>query len=139
MFTDYPVMFQFFRNVLTPLLIGIVPTTVSWTRTSTALAGMLPEEEMTPDQLEIKKISEKWADVRHLSREDAEAQLDAEWLEAYNRFYDKYGQDMQKMDDILTIVKKQIEPERVQKKSKGQKKRDKWAKVQARETARADA
>ena len=100
---------------------------------------MLPEEEMAPDQLEIKKISDKWAEVRHLSREEAESQLDGEWLEAYNRFFNKYDEDMEKMTQILEIVQKQIEPPKVQKKSKGQKKRDKWAKVQAREAARAAA
>ena len=94
---------------------------------------------MSADQLEIKKISEKWSEVRHLSKEEAEAQLDSEWMEAYNRFFTKYDEDMTKMEDIAKILKKAIEPPKVAKKSKGQKKRDKWAKVQAREAARAGA
>lgn len=92
---------------------------------------------MTADQLEIKKIAEKWTDIRLLSRDEAKAQLDGEWLEAYNRFYEKYDKDMDYMQEIADKLQTMIEPPKVQKKSKGQKKRDAWAKVQAREAARA--
>lgn len=100
---------------------------------------MLPEEEMSADQLEIKKISDKWSEIRQLSKEEAESQLEGEWLEAYNRFFNKYHEDMEKMQQIATIVQKQIEPKKVERKGKKQRKRDKWAIVQEREAARAAA
>lgn len=105
-------------------------------RGGTGLAGTIPAEEMTADQSEISKIAQKWAEVRHLPKEEAQSQLDGEYLEAYNRFYQKYDEDMNHMTEIAIMLKKAIEPPRVQKKSQGQKKRDKWAKVQAREAAR---
>lgn len=92
---------------------------------------------MSENQLEIKKITDKWTEVRHLSKEEAESQLEGEWLEAYNRFYTKYDDDMTRMTEIATMLQKQIEPPKVQKKSEGQKRRDKWALIQAREAARA--
>lgn len=94
---------------------------------------------MTADQLEIKKISNKWAEVRLLTREEAESTLDAEWIEAYNRYFEKFQDDMTRMQDYAQQVIKSIEPPKIQKKSQGQKKRDKWAKVQVREAARAAA
>jgi hypothetical protein len=106
-------------------------------RFNTALRPLIPETDMTAEQLEIKKISDKWAEVRFLTREEAEATLDAEWLEAYNRYFKKYDDDMTRMQEIAQQVIKSIEPPKVQKMSLGQKKRDKWAKVQAREAARA--
>lgn len=94
---------------------------------------------MTANQLEIKKISDKWAEVRHLSREEAEKTLEGDWLEAYNRFYERYEEDMEKMTDLAEKMEKLIMPPKVQKKTKGQRKRDKWAKIQEREKARAAA
>lgn len=94
---------------------------------------------MSADQLEIKKITDKWTEARHLSKEEAAAELDGEWLEAYNRFYNKYDEDMTKMTEIATMLQKAIEPPKVEKKSMGQKRRDKWALIQAREAARAAA
>ena len=41
-----------------------------------SLKGMIPEEEMTPDQLEIKGICEKWSEIRHMDREEAQEKLD---------------------------------------------------------------
>ena len=99
---------------------------------------MVSEEDMTADQLEIYKISQKWSEVRQMSREEAD-QLDPEWKEAYDRFYTKYDADMERMTEIAGKLKNMIEPPRVAKKTKGQRKRDKYAKVQAREAAREAA
>jgi hypothetical protein len=40
------------------------------------------------------------------------------------------------MVELMEKIKKSIDPPKVQKKSKSQKKRDKWAKVQARDAYR---
>jgi hypothetical protein len=105
----------------------------------TALAALIPEDEMSANQLEIKKISDKWKEVRQLSREEAAVQLEGDWLEAYNRFYARYDEDMTKMTEITAILQKAIDPPQIQKKTKSQKKRDKWAIVQARQAARVVA
>jgi len=97
----------------------------------TQLAGSLAEEDMTADQLEIKKIVAKWKEVKFMSREDAEANLDEEWLAAYNRFYEDYHKDMELMKETATAMYKQVMPEKVIKKTKGQRKRDAYAKKQA--------
>lgn len=91
---------------------------------------------MTADQLEIKRISDKWSEVRMLTREQASS-LEPEWKEAHTRFFDKYDADMSKMEEIATKLEKMIEPPKVEKKTKGQRKRDAYAKKLAREAARA--
>mmetsp|Transcript_18606 Transcript_18606/g.38330 ORF Transcript_18606/g.38330 Transcript_18606/m.38330 type:complete len:119 (-) Transcript_18606:95-451(-) len=76
---------------------------------------------------EIKDIKEKWTEVRRLTREEAKEQLDGEWLEAHTRFFDQYDSDMERMEEIVTKLEKQIEQPRIQKKTKGQKRRDAFA------------
>ena len=94
---------------------------------SAPLFAAIPESDMSDDQKEIKTIQAKWSEIRHLTREEAKEQLDGEWLEAYNRFYELYDSDMERMEEIVTKLEKQIEPPRVQKKTKGQKRRDAYA------------
>lgn len=90
---------------------------------------------MSSDQLEIKKIQDKWNEIRHLDREEAQKTLEGEWLEAYNNFYEKYDDDMTRMTEIAEKVQKMIEPPKVEKKTKGQKRRDAYARKLAREAA----
>jgi hypothetical protein len=82
--------------------------------------------------VEIRAIQQKWKEVRLLGREEAQQKLDGEWLEAYNRFYEKYDEDMAKMIEIVDKLQKQIDPPRIQKKTKSQKKRDAYARKLAR-------
>ena len=88
---------------------------------------------MNADQLEIKKTVDTWREIRFLTREEADAQLEGDWLEAYNRFHEKYDADMELMLEIKEKVARMIEPPKVEKKGNKQRKRDKWAKIQARE------
>jgi len=60
-----------------------------------------------------------------------------EWKEAHARFFETYNTDMEKMEEIAGKLQKMIEPPKIEKKTKGQRKRDAYAKVVARETARA--
>lgn len=104
---------------------------------STVLRAYLPEEEWSESQREVMKIAETWHHARFLSREEAVATLEPKWLEAYNRYFTKYDDDMTRMAEIAQKVAIMIEPPRVQKKTKGQARRDKWAKLQARTASRA--
>ena len=61
------------------------------------------------------------------------------WLEAYNRFYKKYDEDMEQMTDLAAKVAKILAPPLVEKKGLKQRKRDAFAKKQARDTAKAKA
>ena len=93
---------------------------------------------MTDNQKQILAIQEKWTKVRFFTPEEA-ADLEPEWKEAYDRFNEKYDEDMSRMTEITEKLEKMIEPPRVEKKTEGQRRRDKWAKVQARAAARAAA
>ena len=99
---------------------------------STALFGAIPDSELSPEAKEIRQIQEKWSEIRHYDRATAEAKLEGEWLEAYNNFYEQYDDDMKKMEEIVEGLKSYIDPPRVQKKTKGQKRRDAYARKLAR-------
>mmetsp|Transcript_17341 Transcript_17341/g.42141 ORF Transcript_17341/g.42141 Transcript_17341/m.42141 type:complete len:135 (+) Transcript_17341:932-1336(+) len=94
---------------------------------TTSLNAEIPEGEMSPQQMEIKDVQKKWNEIRHMDRDVAQKELEGEWLEAFNNFYEKYDEDMKDMQEIVTKLEKQIEPPRVQKKTKGQKRRDAYA------------
>jgi flagellar biosynthesis chaperone FliJ len=94
---------------------------------TSSLNAALAEDEMTAAQLELKQIQTKWSEIRHMDRETAQKELDGEWLEAYNNFFQKYDEDMTKMEEIIKRLEKQIEPPRAQKKTKGQRRRDAYA------------
>jgi hypothetical protein len=89
--------------------------------------AMIAEADMSADRLKILEIQKKWVELRLLSREEAKATLDGEWLEAYNRFFEKYDDDMTRMEEIADNLSKVAPP--IAKKTKGQKKRDKYAGV----------
>lgn len=114
---------------------GIVPTQHASSSTR-LMVSSLTDDLKSSESKEIEAIQEKWGQVRLMSAEEA-ASLEPEWKEAYDRFYEKYNSDMEKMEEIASKLQKMIEPPRVEKKSNGQRKRDAWAKVQAREAARA--
>lgn len=106
------------------------------TTTSTLYVSSLSDDLKTSDTKEVEAIQAKWSQVRHMTAEEA-ASLEPEWKEAYDRYFEKYAADMDKMMEITDKLQRMIEPPRVEKKSNGQRKRDAWAKVQAREAARA--
>jgi hypothetical protein len=114
---------------------GVAP--VASHRGATALAVNIAEADMSADQREIVNIMAKWKEVRHLTREEAANLEDEEWKAAHTRFMEKYDKDMVNMQDIASKLVTMLEPPKVEKKSKSQRKRDKWAIVQAREKARA--
>ena len=93
----------------------------------TALSIALPEEDMSEDQLKIKEVQTKWNEIRHMSRDEAQKSLDGEWLEAYNRFYELYDSDMERMTEIVTNLEKSINQAKIPKKTKGQRRRDAYA------------
>ncbi|GKY92723.1 hypothetical protein MPSEU_000242300 [Mayamaea pseudoterrestris] len=105
-------------------------------RSSTRLTGWIPEADMTTDQLEIKKIAAKWSEVRLMDAEQAES-LEPEWKEAHTRYYEKFHKDMEYAQEVVGKLQGMIEPPKLTKKSKSQKKRDKWLKIQERESIRA--
>jgi hypothetical protein len=94
---------------------------------------------MTAAQKEILSIQKRWNVVRHLSKEEVDAldeTTDGEYKAAYYRYYERYDNDMEKMTEIASKLKTMLDPPRILKKTNGQRKRDKWAKIQARTMAR---
>jgi len=134
---SYPQITHLTRHSLPLLPLGVAPARSA--RFNTALRRAISESDKTSENKEIDAISDKWAEVRLLSREEAESTLEPEWLEAYNRFYQKYDDDIVQMTELAEKVAKALAPPKVQKKTEGQKKRDAFAKKQAREEARAAA
>jgi hypothetical protein len=119
--------------VLSTLLVGahsFAPATRG--PVSTSLSAALPEDQLSESQKEIKAVQNKWTEIRHLTREEAKEQLEGEWLEAHTRFFDQYDSDMERMEEIINKLEKQIEQPRIQKKTKGQKRRDAFARKMAR-------
>jgi hypothetical protein len=94
------------------------------------------DDDMTTEQKEIRTMCQQWNDIRLLNREDAKQQLSGDLLLAYQRYYEKYDVQMQKMMDMSHKLQKLIDPPQVPKKTKGQRKRDAYAKVHARMMAR---
>lgn len=130
------------HSLMLCFLLQITPTTTTTgvapqraTTTSLAVSN-LSEDLKTSETKEIEGIQEKWNEVRLMTAEEA-AKLEPEWKEAYDRFHEKYNSDMDKMLEITGKLQKMIEPPRVEKKSKGQRKRDAYAIKVAREEARA--
>jgi hypothetical protein len=112
--------------------IGVLPQTRS---VDTALKAFVPVEDMTADQLKIKDMVDKWRVVRLMDRAQAEAELDEEWMAAYNKYHENYSKHIELMMEIKEKVAVMIEPPKIEKKGKKQRKRDIFAKKQAREAA----
>jgi hypothetical protein len=74
-----------------------------------------------------------------MTAEEASSSLSGDELEAYNRYYAEMREGVLKMQELATIMMKGVEPPRIKPKSKGQRKRDAWARVQARAAANAQA
>jgi hypothetical protein len=65
-----------------------------------------------------------------MSRDEAKEQLEGEWLESHTRFFDLYDSDMERMEEIVAKLAKSIEQPQLGKKTKGQRKRDAFARKQ---------
>ena len=94
-------------------------------------------EEMSGALAENHAAAERWREIRLFSDEEAEAQLEGEELENWQNYHQAVKDDIEKMKQIAEMMMKSVEPPRIQPKGKKQRKRDKWAKIQAREAARA--
>jgi hypothetical protein len=106
---------------------------------STARFVNLAEEDMTASQREIVSIQKRWNAVRLLSADEVAALEDDDLKAAHARYFERYHQDMGKMQEIADKLGVMLEPPKVAKKSKNQRKRDKFAIVTARLQARANA
>ena len=111
----------------------------SKTFTSSLNMAGLAEEEMTAAQAEMKSTGDKWNSIRLLSDEEAEAQLSGDELEEFKTYHKRVHDDNVEIQELAKMIMKGVEPPKVQPKTKGQRKRDKWAKVQAIAAAKAAA
>jgi hypothetical protein len=74
-----------------------------------------------------------------MTAEEADSQLEGEEREAYHEYHQEVREGVLKMQELAALMMKDVEPPRIKPKTKGQRKRDKWARVQAREAAKAAA
>ena len=119
------------------LLLHSAPAAIS--RSSTALNARVAEEDRTAELSEIYQIADRWAEIRLYSDEEAKEKLSGEELEAYERYHAKVKEDIEKAQELATRMAKAVEIPQVAKKSKTQRKKDAWAKKQARMAADAAA
>jgi hypothetical protein len=101
-------------------------------RRSTALNEFLSPEDRAD------KIT-RWGEIRAMSADEAAANLAGEELEAYNNYYAEVREGVLKMQELAGLMMKDVDPPRIAPKTKGQRKRDKWALVQRRAAAKAAA
>ena len=110
----------------------IAPTPII-TRSSTSLNAFLTPEERAD------KIS-RWGEIRAMTNEEAAANLEGEELETYNNYYTEVRDGVLKMQELAQVMIKDVEKtDGIAPKTKGQRKRDKWAVSQARAAANAAA
>lgn len=121
---------------MTTIISGVLHPTITSTRLATVLSALVPKDQMSAEQLEIETIRENWNRIRHLDAEDIKDEPE-EYQEAHKRFYDKLESDFAHMLKIAEKLEGYIEPPRVQKKSKGQRKRDRLARDQEWEASDA--
>lgn len=94
---------------------------------------------MSTDLKEIYDIADRWAEIRLYSDEDAQAKLEGEELEAYTRYHTKVKGDIERAQELALMMAKAVEIPAPDKKSKTQRKKDKWARKQAVAAANAAA
>lgn len=133
-------LFYFCLFYFTPVTTskGIVKPTA--TRFSTSISALPAADEVSADLAADMEYMKRWGEIKVLSRADAESTLQGAELEAYNNYHQHITDDVARMSEIANMIVKSLEKKKEMKpKTKGQRKRDKWAKVQAREAARAAA
>lgn len=103
------------------------------TRQSTSLNAFLSPEERAD------KIA-RWGEIRAMSKDEAAANLAGEELESYNNYYEEVRDGIVKMQELANIMMADVnKADGIEPKTKGQRKRDMWAKKQARAAANAAA
>eukprot|EP01083_Nonionella_stella_P002077 5968_1 len=110
---------------------GVNPITTS--RRTTALNEFPTPEERAP------KL-ERWGEIRAMTAEEAAANLEGEELETYNAYYAEVREGVLKMQELAKIMMEDVDKASgIPPKTKGQRKRDMFAKKTARAAANAAA
>lgn len=110
---------------------GVPPVTTS--RPATALNEFLSPEDRA------SKI-ERWGEIRAMTKDEAAAQLSGEEKETYDNYYTEVREGVLKMQELAQVMMADVDKAKgIAPKTKNQRKRDKWAKVQARAAANAAA
>ena len=75
-----------------------------------------------------------------MTKDEAEANLSGEELETYNRYYTEVREGVLQMKELAEMMNKDVSKvDGIEPKTKGQRKRDAWARRQARDAANAAA
>merc|ERR1712071_27153 len=132
-------LFFLFNMVTAASAFGVVkPITTS--KSITSLYALPKPEDCTPEMLKDIDYMNRWGEIKVLPRAEAEATLKGAELEAYNNYHQHISDDLERMTEVAKMIVSSLEKKKEMKpKTKGQRKRDKWAKVQAREAAKAAA
>jgi len=75
-----------------------------------------------------------------MTKDEAAANLSGEELETYNRYYTEVREGVLQMKELAEMMNKDVSKvDGIEPKTKGQRKRDAWARRQARDAANAAA
>lgn len=102
---------------------------------STSLNG-IPEEKTAITLEKIEKAA-RWNEIRFLTDEEAEAQLEGDELESYKGYHSECKEGLNKLKGVAEMMLKSLDIPQIQPKGKKQRKRDKWALSQRVAAARA--
>ena len=93
----------------------------------------------SPTKLFAKEIDEvsdeklqRWKEIRFLSEEEAAASLNEEELKGYTAHRQQVKDDIETAIELTTMICAAMDNKEQKPKTKGQRKRDKWAAVQQR-------
>ena len=106
---------------------------------STSLNIAIGDDELSAAQAETRTAGNRWAEIRHLSDEEADEQLSGEELEAFKTYHQRVKDDNDSVIELAAMIMKGVDIPQVQPKTKGARKRDKWAGAQALAAAKLKA
>jgi hypothetical protein len=116
-----------------PAAITASSSSSSRARSVTSLNEFLSAEERSD------KIA-RWSEIRSMTKEEAHASLAPVDVVTYDNYYAEVREGVLKMQELATLIMQSVDKTKgIAPKTKGQRKRDKYARVQARAAGNAAA
>lgn len=105
------------------------------------LQALISADEASAENVKEISFVARWNEIKVIKPDDTEAlsALSEEEKEAYDAYNQHIKDDIEKISSLAELfINDMAKKKEIQPKTKGQRKRDKWAKVQALEAIRAE-
>ena len=105
------------------------------------LQALISADEASAETAKEISFVERWNEIKVIKPDDTEAlsALSEEEKEAYDAYNQHIKEDIEKITSLAELfINDMAKKKEIQPKTKGQRKRDKWARVQALEAIRAE-